>query len=257
MERLASGDVGVPIDGTERRDEVGLMARAVQVFKDGANENRRMAAEVASSEAAKVVERDRQTAIDNSKAEDLKIFAHAVDRGLEALAEGDLTVRMTEKVAPEFELIREKFNGSIGKLEEALSAVVGSIGAIRVGLNQITVASNDLSQRTEQQAASLEETVAALSEVTRGVNETADSAGKAQGAAGTAQKNAEKGGEIVARAVEAMNHIEASSDKIGKIIGVIDEIAFQTNLLALNAGVEAARAGEAGRGFAVVAQEVR
>jgi len=68
---------------------------------------------------------------------------------------------------------------------------------------------------------------------------------------------AEQSGSIVTKAVEAMGKIEESSDRIGNIIGVIDEIAFQTNLLALNAGVEAARAGEAGRGFAVVAQEVR
>ena len=127
----------------------------------------------------------------------------------------------------------------------------------KTGLAEITVAAGDLSQRTEQQAASLEETVAALSEVTRGVGQTAQSADDARAAAFMAQKEAEKGGDVVTRAVAAMSEIEASSAKIGQIIGVIDEIAFQTNLLALNAGVEAARAGEAGRGFAVVAQEVR
>ncbi|MDE2457416.1 MAG: hypothetical protein KGL43_27815, partial [Burkholderiales bacterium] len=67
----------------------------------------------------------------------------------------------------------------------------------------------------------------------------------------------DRGGQVVAKAVEAMAQIEGSSRKISDIIGVIDEIARQTNLLALNAAVEAARAGEQGRGFAVVAAEVR
>ncbi|WP_407936784.1 methyl-accepting chemotaxis protein [Jiella pelagia] len=89
------------------------------------------------------------------------------------------------------------------------------------------------------------------------MNGTADGAARAQDSALSAQRNAEKGGVIVAQAVDAMTQIEKSSDQIGQIITVIDEIAFQTNLLALNAGVEAARAGEAGKGFAVVAQEVR
>ncbi|MEK1930545.1 MAG: methyl-accepting chemotaxis protein, partial [Pararhizobium sp.] len=74
---------------------------------------------------------------------------------------------------------------------------------------------------------------------------------------GETRTNAEESGRIVREAVEAMARIENASSEIGKIINVIDEIAFQTNLLALNAGVEAARAGEAGKGFAVVAQEVR
>ena len=74
---------------------------------------------------------------------------------------------------------------------------------------------------------------------------------------GRAKIGAEQSGEVVQKAVAAMEQIAGSANEISNIIGVIDEIAFQTNLLALNAGVEAARAGEAGKGFAVVAQEVR
>ncbi|GGE08870.1 methyl-accepting chemotaxis protein [Aureimonas endophytica] len=257
MADLAAGRVDTVIEGQERRDEVGTMAKSVQVFKDAMIEQRRLEAEAQASREAQAANRDRQAAIDNAKAEDLKAFVHAVEAGFDALASGDLTVRMNQSVAPEFEPIRQQFNTSVAALEEAIGSVVGSVGTIRVGLGQINVASSDLAQRTEQQAASLEETVAALSEVMRGVNGTAEAAVAAQSTASTAQTSAEKGGAIVGRAVEAMSGIERSSAEIGKIIGVIDEIAFQTNLLALNAGVEAARAGEAGRGFAVVAQEVR
>jgi methyl-accepting chemotaxis protein len=257
MGRLAAGDKTVDVPAIGQRDEIGRMADAVLRFKQAAVEKDRVEAEAVTAQRTLDAERASLATLENSKAEDLRTFVHAVEAGFNALAAGDLTMRMTEAVAPEFEPIRIKFNDSVAALEAAIGSVVTGIATIRTGLAEITVASNDLAQRTEQQAASLEETVAALSEVTTGVNQTAEGAAKAQATALTASRNAEKGGEIVGRAIEAMSQIEDSSDKIGKIIGVIDEIAFQTNLLALNAGVEAARAGEAGRGFAVVAQEVR
>jgi methyl-accepting chemotaxis protein len=96
-----------------------------------------------------------------------------------------------------------------------------------------------------------------MEEMTSTVKQNADNAREANQLALAASKQAQSGGEVVSKAVEAMSEINNSSKKIADIIGVIDEIAFQTNLLALNAAVEAARAGEQGRGFAVVAGEVR
>ena len=96
-----------------------------------------------------------------------------------------------------------------------------------------------------------------MGEITQGVRDGAVNAGEANRAVTEARDEAEKGGQIVAKSITAMNGIDQASREIVDIISVIDGIAFQTNLLALNAGVEAARAGDAGKGFAVVASEVR
>ena len=181
----------------------------------------------------------------------------ALRMGLEQLAAGDLTTKLTEPFSEDYERLRAYFNEATDQLRAAMQGVVENAEAIRGEAAEISSAADDLSRRTEQQAATLEQTAAALDELTSSVKSAAEVAGQANRMVSEAKANAEMSGNVVREAVVAMGEIEESSGKISRITSVIDEIAFQTNLLALNAGVEAARAGEAGRGFAVVASEVR
>jgi methyl-accepting chemotaxis protein len=175
-----------------------------------------------------------------------------------ASANGDLSQRisMNDKSGALAELSK-----GINSLLENMSSVVLQVKSaaeeVSRGADEISQGNANLSQRTEEQASSLEETASSMEEMTSTVKQNSDNAGQASQLAVAARDQAEKGGEVVSRAVRAMSEINDSSKKIADIIGVIDEIAFQTNLLALNAAVEAARAGEQGRGFAVVASEVR
>ncbi|NMM20812.1 MAG: hypothetical protein HHJ15_12805 [Rhodoferax sp.] len=150
---------------------------------------------------------------------------------------------------------------ALGEMQQSLRQVVGeirsSVESITTASSEIAAGNHDLSARTEQTASNLQETAASMEELTGTVNQSADSARQAKQLASSAAAVASRGGEVVSQVVITMESINASSQKIADIIGVIDGIAFQTNILALNAAVEAARAGEQGRGFAVVASEVR
>ena len=257
MRDLADGKLDTEIENRGRRDEVGQMASAVEVFKDHAIERRRMEEEVEKTRAAAAAEREATAERQAKALAEQSLAMRKLGEAVSNLANKNLRYRVSEPLAEAYEPLRIDLNSAFDQLQSAFANVARSVRSVGDGTREISDAANDLSKRTEQQASSLEETTAALAEITATVRKTAEGAENAQKAVGIARADADKSGEVVRQAHDAMGAIEKSSREISQIIGVIDEIAFQTNLLALNAGVEAARAGEAGRGFAVVASEVR
>jgi methyl-accepting chemotaxis protein len=178
-------------------------------------------------------------------------------RVVKALSEGDLNQSVDGDYAGQFEGLKTAVNSSVANLKQMVTEIRTSADSIGSAAGELSRGNADLSQRTEEMASSLEETASSMEQMTSTVRQNADNARQANQLAAGAREQAEKGGDVVGKAVAAMSAINESSKEIADIIGVIDEIAFQTNLLALNAAVEAARAGEQGRGFAVVAAEVR
>jgi methyl-accepting chemotaxis protein len=293
MGQLAQGDLDVAVAGTARRDELGAMAKAVEVFKDNAlkvnemTDGERSAAEQRRADRVRMMRELQQAfgevvdaAIDgdftrrveasfadtelNSLADSVNRLVETVDRGmgetgqvLAALAHTDLTQRVEGNYGGLFKQLKDDTNA----VAEKLSVIVGQLRqtsrALKTATGEILSGANDLSERTTRQAATIEETSAAMEHLASTVLANAGNAKDASMAAGNVTRTAEEGGAVMHQANEAMERITTSSSKISNIIGLIDDIAFQTNLLALNASVEAARAGEAGKGFAVVAIEVR
>ncbi|MGE7371249.1 methyl-accepting chemotaxis protein [Neorhizobium sp. NPDC001467] len=257
MTALAGGNHDIDVPALDRGDEVGRMAQAVAVFKHAAIEKHRLERD---SDLTRARAESERRAHDEQKAHDAADIEFAIDglaAGLSKLAEGDVAYRIDESFVGRLDRLRTDFNSAAATLQTTLASVGVNAAAIHTNADAIRIATDDLARRTEQQAAAVEQTAAAVEQVTTTVKDAAARAEDVGERVERTRAGAEQSGDVVRRAVSAMEGISQSSHEIGKIIGVIDEIAFQTNLLALNAGVEAARAGEAGKGFAVVAQEVR
>ncbi|GBR02677.1 methyl-accepting chemotaxis protein [Acetobacter oeni] len=236
-----------PVMTSEQFGEaLGSLAKAVLLDMD-------LALSVYIEEAEKARQRGQESAI----AEEQKRVSDSFGEAMAGVARKDLTCEITGDLPASYQPLRVNFNNSVQTLRESLQSVAQVSGSIEAAVGEISRAAQDLSKRTLQQAESVEKTASTLDQITIAVRSTAKRAEDVGGLVKRSQANAERSARVVQEAVETMSAIERSSQAIGSITDMMDEIAFQTNLLALNAGVEAARAGTTGKGFAVIAAEVR
>ncbi len=190
----------------------------------------------------------------------LKAYINYIDEVSELLDElgrGNLDLIFKNSYEGDFAKIKVALTNTSDMLNQTLSQISVAADQVATGSDQVASGAQALAQGATEQASSVEELSATINEVSSQVIKTAESAASAKQISIESSNATEHGKAKMQQMITSMNEISDTSREIGKIIKVIDDIAFQTNILALNAAVEAARAGSSGKGFAVVADEVR
>ncbi len=244
MSRLADGDTGIEIVGADQKDEIGEMARAVEVFRDNAVEAERLRSSQ-SAEEEREAERQRRAEEEERRRAEAEAKAQAeAERQRKAEEEKR---QMLVSLADELESAVMRVVGTVSTSAEQLNATAQTLSAnvdqTKSQANAVTSAAEQASSNVQTVAAASEELSASIQEINRQIMESNDVANDAVKVADDTNKSVEE--------------LAVAARKVGDIVNLIQDIAEQTNLLALNATIEASRAGDAGKGFAVVASEVK
>jgi len=189
--------------------------------------------------------------------ETMRSYITDISKNLSKVAHGDLNIQNDVEFKGDFVELKDSIDNIVIFLNDTLTQINQAGEQVSNGSTQVSNGAQALAQGATEQASSIEELSALIMEISAQVKQNAEHAANASLHVDHVGTEIETSNKHMAEMVLAMSQINDSSSQIGKIIKVIEDIAFQTNILALNAAVEAARAGSAGKGFAVVADEVR